>query len=439
MESLVSSLIVLIFLFGCSAFFSGSETAMFSLNPIRLQHLEKEGSHTAGIVRKLLNHPSNLLVTILVGNQVVNILASSTAASLCVNLLGEETGPVVATIGMTLLLLIFGEVTPKTFAVQNPQKYAFFACRSLLLFSKLIFPFRIVLTGIADTILRLIGGARKSHERLLTGQEFRTLLDVSEREGVVETSERKMIDNLFDFTEMSVKEIMIPRTDMFCFSLSYTFEEIMAKCRTELYARVPVYKDTIDQIIGVVYVKDLLPFLHGDHENFHLDHVLREAYFIPESKKVQELLKDFQEKKTHIAIVVDEYGGTSGLVCLEDILEEIVGEISDEFDTEEAPWFHLIEEGRRYTINAMMHIHEFNQLFGTDFSPEYYGTVGGLLLDQLGKVPQKGDAVTFNNLTLTVNKLRNIRILEILAEKNDPDVIAMTGQRERPEERDEER
>jgi CBS domain containing-hemolysin-like protein len=295
-----------------------------------------------------------------------------------------------------------------------------------------------VLTGIADAILRLIGGARKSHERLLTGQEFRTLLDVSEREGVVETSERKMIDNLFDFSEMSVKEIMIPRTDMFCFSRSYTFKEIIAACRTELYARVPVYQNTIDHIIGVVYVKDLLPFLRGDHQDFHLDKVLREAYFIPESKKVQELLKDFQDKKTHMAIVVDEYGGTSGIVCLEDILEEIVGEISDEFDAEEAPWFHAAEEGRRYTISAMMHIHEFNQLFGTDFSPEYYGTVGGLLLDQLGKVPQKGDVVIMNRLTLTVNKVRNIRILEILVETHEPEVTNLERRhREKPEEQDE--
>lgn len=438
MELIVSSFILLFFLFSCSAFFSGSETALFSLNPIRIQHLEKEGSHSASLVRHLLDHPSKLLVTILIGNETVNILASSTAASFCVRFLGEETGPIVATVAMTLLLLVFGEVTPKAFAVQAPQKYAFFACRPLLFFSKVIFPIRIVLTGIADGILRLFGGERKSHERLLTGQEFRTLLDVSEREGVVETAERKMIDNLFDFSEMSVKEIMIPRTDMFCFSLSDTFEEILAKCRTELYARVPVYAGTIDHIVGIVYVKDLLPFFHGAHQDFHLQHVLREAFFIPETKKVQELLKDFQRKKIHIAIAVDEYGGTSGLVCLEDILEEIVGEIRDEFDTEESRWFHQLEEGKRYTINAMMHIHEFNQLFGTDFSPESYGTVGGLLLDQLGKVPQKGDSVQIGHLRLTVHKIRNIRILEILVEKSETEIDTQhQPQYEKPEEQEE--
>jgi putative hemolysin len=200
MEFIVSSIILLVFLLCCSAFFSGSETAMFSLNPIRVHHLEKEGYPLAAIVANLLQHPSKLLVTILIGNQVVNVLASSTTAAVCVRLFGEQVGSIVATVGMTLLLLIFGEVTPKTFAVQNPQKYAFFACRPLLLFSKLIFPVRIVLTSIADSILRLVGGTQKSHERLLTGQEFRTLLDVSEREGVVEATERKMIDNLFDFS-----------------------------------------------------------------------------------------------------------------------------------------------------------------------------------------------------------------------------------------------
>lgn len=419
MELIISSVIVLVFLLCCSAFFSGSETAMFSLNPIRLQHLKKEGVSPASTVADLLSHPSKLLVTILIGNQVVNIFASSTAASLCVRLFGEQVGPVVATIGMTLLLLIFGEVTPKTFAVQNPQKYAFFACRPLQVFSKMVFPVQIVLTSIADGILRLVGGARKSHERLLTGQEFRTLLDVSEREGVVEATEKKMIDNLFDFSEMSVKEIMIPRTDMFCFSIDDTFDEIIEKCRMGLYARVPVYKDTIDTICGIVYVKDLLPFIHGKHENFHLNTFLREAYFIPETKNVQELLKDFQERKIHIAIVVDEYGGTAGLVCLEDLLEEIVGEITDEFDPDEVPWCLPLQEPGQYKVNAMMHIHEFNQTFGMDFSPEYYGTIGGLLLDQLGKIPRKGDSVRLENLTLTVSKLRNTRILEVIVKKEE--------------------
>ncbi len=418
MELIVSTLILLVLLFCCSAFFSGSETALFSLNPIRIRHLEKEGSNPAKIVSQLLKHPSKLLVTILIGNEVVNILASSTAASLWVRLLGEQAGPAVATVSMTILLLIFGEVTPKTFAVQNPQKYAFFACRPLLLFSKIIFPVRYLLTGVADTILSLIGGARKSHERLLTGQEFRTLLDVSEREGVVEATERKMIDNIFDFNTLNAKDIMIPRTDMFCFSVESTFDEIIQKCATELYARVPVYQDDLDHILGIVYVKDLLPSIHGDHQHFQLRNFLREAYFVPEAKKLQELLKDFQEKKIHIAIVVDEYGGTAGVVCLEDVLEEIVGDITDEFDTddEKAPPCYTLEDGKRYRISAMMRIHDFNQQFGTDLSQEYYGTVGGLLLSMLGKIPRKGDFVTFDSLKFTVNKIRNFRVLEILVE-----------------------
>lgn len=414
MELFASSFILLGFLLMCSAFFSGSETAMFSLNSIRLQHLEKEGSAPAKIVSNFLKHPSKLLVTILIGNEVVNVFASSTAASFCVRFFGEQAGPIVATAGMTILLLIFGEVTPKTFAVQFPQKYAFAVSRPLHFFSKVVFPIRIILTSIADLILRLIGGTQKSHERLLTGQEFRTLLNVSEREGVVEATEKKMIDNLFDFSEMTVKEIMIPRTDMFCFSLDSSFDDILEKCRAELHAKVPVYEETLDNIAGIVYVKNLLPFIQEGREDFHLRDFLREAYFIPESKKVQELLKDFQEKKIHIAIVVDEYGGTSGLVCLEDILEEIIGDISDEFDTDNLPWRLTLEEGRRYKVNAMMHIHEFNQEFDTDFSQEFYGTVAGLFLHELGRIPKKGDTVTIDDLSLTVTKLRNIRILELI-------------------------
>lgn len=420
MTTLFNSLILLGLLLGCSAFFSGSETAMFSLNPIRLRHQEKERkSAHASTVLRLLDHPSNLLVTILIGNQVVNIFSSSTAAAICLQVFGERIGPIVATVGMTLLLLTFGEVTPKTFAVQNPLKYAFFVCRPLLWFSKLIWPLRVVLTAIADGLLRLSGGARKSHERLLTGQEFRTLLDVSQREGVVEASEMEIIDNLFDFSEMTVKEIMVPRTDMFCFSAQDSFDDILAQCRTELYARVPVYEGTIDTICGIVYVKDLLPFIQQRDETFNLRKVLRAAYFIPESKKVPDLLRDFQEKKTHIAIVVDEYGGTSGLVCLEDVLEEIVGDISDEFDTDDVPWCQPTGGEHEYRLNAMMHIHEFNQTFNTDFSPEHYGTVGGLMLALLGKAPEKGDTVSIDKLTLTVSKLHTIRILEVLVRMSD--------------------
>jgi CBS domain containing-hemolysin-like protein len=216
---------------------------------------------------------------------------------------------------------------------------------------------------------------------------------------------------------MSVKEIMIPRTDMFCFSVDDSLDDIIQKCRTELYARVPVYEGSIDTICGIVYVKNLLPFIQREHTDFNLRNFLQEAYFIPETKKVQDLLKDFQEKKIHMAIVVDEYGGTSGVVCLEDVLEEIVGEITDEFDADEVPWCLPLEDGTGHRVNAMMHIHEFNQTFGTDFSPEHYGTVGGLVLDLLGKAPQKGAMVTVENLTLTVSKLQNIRILELIVEK----------------------
>jgi putative hemolysin len=425
MASVLNYLSFLAVLLACSAFFSGSETALFSLHPIRLRHQQKAGaSPLASTVLRLLDHPSNLLVTILIGNQVVNIFAAATAADLCLRLFGEQIGPVIATVGMTLLLLTFGEVTPKTFAVQNPQKYAYFVCRPLLWFSSAIWPLRVVLTAIADGILQLIGGAQNSHERLLSGQEFRTLLDVSQREGVVEASEREMIDNLFDFSDMTVKEIMIPRTDMFCFSVHDSFDDILAQCRSELYARIPVYEGSIDTICGIVYVKDLLPFINQPDADFDLHRLLRDPFFVPETKKVHDLLQDFRNRQTHLAIVVDEYGGTAGLVCLEDVLEEIVGDISDEFDTDDAPWCQVVGDGGAggehatlYRVNAMMHIHEFNQTFDTDFSPENYGTVGGLMLDLLGKIPNKGDTVTIHNLILTVNKLRDIRILEVLVRK----------------------
>lgn len=417
MSFIIGSLVLLVILFCCSAFFSASETSLFSLSPLKVRHLEKHGGATGRIIARLLAHPSRLLVTILMGNEVVNILASSTAAALWIRLLGDDLGSVTATVSMVFLLLIFGEVTPKTYAVRFPEWFASFACRPLLLLSYVNFPVRVILTGIADGILRLLGGTRTGHERIWTGQEFRTMLDVSEREGVVEAAERKIIANLIDFNEVSVKEIMIPRTDMLCFSVEDSFETLIEKCRAELYARVPVYHGSIDNIIGVVYAKDLLPFIYKPRHEFDLRRILREAYFVPETKKVQELLKDFQDRKKHIAIVVDEYGGISGLVSLEDILEEIVGEIKDEFDTDDIPRCFPLREGRLYRVNALMHIHEFNQEFGTDFSPEYYGTVAGFMLEHLGQIPKKGDVVKTDGLTFTVSKLRNMRILEVVVEK----------------------
>ena len=238
MESLVNSVVLIGVLLCFSAFFSGSETSIFSFNRIQLDQLEKEGSASARMIKKFREHPSKLLVTILFGNQVVNILAASTAAALCVRFLGEPFGPLVATFGMTFMILVCGEVTPKLFAVQNPRKFAFFACRPLRIFSQIVFPVRIVLTAIADTVLFLVGGKQGSLDQMVTAEEFRTLLDVSEREGVIEETERKMIDNIFDFSNLTVQEIMIPRTDMFCLSIDDTCETILEKCRKELYARL---------------------------------------------------------------------------------------------------------------------------------------------------------------------------------------------------------
>jgi CBS domain containing-hemolysin-like protein len=275
-----------------------------------------------------------------------------------------------------------------------------------------VWPFRVLLGGLAALTLRAVGSERKQGEPEISEEELRTLVDVGAREGIVDRTEREMIHKVFELEDTLVREVMVPRPDMFCLDLATPTPDILPLLRENLHSRVPVFDETVDQIVGVLYTRDLLPYLRGLPSDFELRAHLHPPYFVPESKRADALLREFQAKKLHLAIVVDEYGGTAGLVALEDLLEELVGEIRDEFDEEE----RLIQklDATTYRVSGKLSIEELNAATGLNLPNESFDTVGGWVLDLFGRVPRKGEKAHTDEVTVAVEKVQRTRVVEVL-------------------------
>jgi len=403
-------LVGLVVLIGCSAILTGTEAAYFSLGRARLRSLVAEGK-TPETLAPLENRAHELLVTLLVGITLLNIAASALAAAAAEQLFGRGRGLAIAIGGMVFLLTIFGEVLPMTLAVGHPHRVAILARRPLAWLAIMLRPVRILLGTFTALTLRAVGSAAVN-EPLITTEELRTLVDVGAREGVVERTERELIHRVFELEDTLVREVMVPRPDMFCLELSTPPQQILETLREHLHSRVPVYEGSVDQIVGILYTKDLLPYVGGLPSDFALRAQLHPPYFVPESKRVDALLKEFQAKKLHIAIVVDEYGGTAGLVALEDLLEELVGEIADEFDEEE----RLIQpvDARTYRVSGKLPIDELNAATGLAISDEAYDTVAGWVLDLFGRIPNRDERIETPEATVTVEKVQRTRVVEVL-------------------------
>ena len=331
----VLELIALAVLVLCSALLTGAEAAYFSLGRARLRELAEQQDREHNPLAPLLERPHELLVTLLVGITLVNIAGSALAALVASKLFGRA-GLAIAIAGMTVLLSVFGEVLPMTLAVDRPHRFSALVSRPVAWLSVVLAPVRVVLGGFTALTLRLVGSERPRGEPEISEEELRTLVDVGAREGVVDRAEREMIHKVFELEDTVVREVMVPRPDMFCLDVATPPGEVLPLLREQLHSRVPVFEENIDQIVGVLYTKDLLPHVRGLPPDFDLRASLHPPYFVPESKRADALLREFQAKKLHLAIVVDEYGGTAGLVTLEDLLEELVGEIVDESDVDEA-------------------------------------------------------------------------------------------------------
>lgn len=407
-------LISLFILVGLAAFLSMAETALLAASPIRVRRMVEERRPGAARLEKLLEDQSRFLATILLLTLVTQ-LTSATIASTLAYAYFKSIGAAVATGMVTLIIFVYGEVAPKTFAAQNADRVALFVSYPISLLTKIIHPVVRLLVRVANLSTRILGIKAKPKGPMLTEEELKTAVSVVEEEGIIEEEEKKMIHHIFEFGDTIVREVMTPRPDMVVLSSKTTAEETLDLIMKEGHSRIPMYKDNIDNIIGVLYARDLLEVFGKGEEKKSLRQMLRPALFVPETKRVSELLRELQQKKIHLAIVVDEYGSTVGLATIEDLLEEIVGEIYDEYDLEE----NMIEpvSENKVRVDARLPIDELNEHLGVDISNADVDTVGGLILELSGRVPRKGEEITFQNLKFKVEKVIGHRIHKILITK----------------------
>lgn len=404
--------ILLIMCLFLSAIFSASETALMSLSKIRVKQMVENKEKGADRINKLLSDPSKLLSAILIGNNVVNIGASALLTSLAIDLYGS-TGVGIATGVMTLLILIFGEITPKSLAAQNSEKLSLKLSGFIQFVITIFTPVIFVLTRITNFLIKLMGGDVNKHQPFITQEELKAIVNVSHKEGVLEGEEKEMIYNVFDFKDSQAKDVMIPRTDMIAIDINLPYKDIINIFKQEQYSRIPVYEDTIDNIIGILYVKDLL-FLQSNKEEFDLKKYLREPHFTYEFKLTKQLFEEMRTNRIHMAIVLDEYGGTEGLVTIEDLIEEIVGEIEDEYD-KDINEIEVIKEDE-YLVYGNVKIDDINDLIGTNIESEDFDSIGGFIIGVLENFPEAGEIVEYENIKFIVeginrNKIEKVRII----------------------------
>jgi len=406
---------VFVLLLALSAFFSGTETAFFAISKIDFAKLKEEHTTSAKRIVRLLNDQRKLLITILTGNTLVNIGSAVIATILTVKLiqqyhLSETWSMFIEVVVVTFLILIFGEITPKVAAVKRPVAFARKVVFWIDLIYLVFYPISASLERFTLFFSRVFHLEKKEH--FLSEDELKTLIELGEEKGTIQEEEKEMIDSIFEFGETTVREIMLPRIDMVCVEVSTPIEELIELIQKEGHSRIPVYEERIDNIVGIIHAKDLIPFLANSQKVSDLRKLARPAYFIPESKKIDDLLREFQQEKVHMAIVVDEYGGTAGLVTLEDVIEEIVGEIQDEYDREQ-PLFKKIAENI-WLVDAKIDISEFNETFPEPLpEDEDYESLGGFIFDITGDVPAEHEVIQWNHYKFQIEKLEGQRIAEV--------------------------
>ena len=403
-------IILLIILVCCSAFFSASETALTSLSKIRLRNMVDENVKNADLIMKLLEDPNRLLSSILVGNNLVNNGASALTTALAIQLFSgdAESGAGVATIIITIIILIFGEITPKTVAAQKAEKVALVVCRLISLCVTIFKPVVAVLNVVTGALTRLFGCVPGEKVPLITAAELKTIVNVSHEEGVLELDERTMINNVFDFGDSKAKDVMTPRTDILAVPLDVSYEEYVRLVKEEGFSRMPVYGEDLDDIVGILYVKDIF-FL--DKEEFSAEKYMREPLFTYESKPIAELLAEMKTSRLAVAIVLDEYGGTSGLVTMEDMVEEIVGDIEDEYDDDEEE-IEIVKENE-FVVDGSTRLEDFNEMVGTELFCEEVDTIAGYILVKLGNFPKEGEELETDGLRIVVEEMEKNRIEKV--------------------------
>ena len=399
-------MLVVIGLLGLSAFFSSSETAMMSVNKIRVRNLADAGLSSAVILVKVLDNQSKMLSAILIGNNIVNISASSLMTVLVTDVFGSAYVGA-ATGVLTLLVLIFGEITPKTSATLYSESMALKFAKPIYLLMQVLTPVIFVVDKMSLVVLKLLRIDPNKKPDAITEEELRTIVEVSHEEGVIESDEKKMIYNVFDFGDSVARDIMVPRIDMTFIDVNSTLEEVMEVFRQEKYTRYPVFEETTDNVIGIVNIKDLI--LQEQDAKFDLRDYLREPMYTYEFKKTAELMVELRKTLNNIAIVLDEYGATAGLITMEDMLEEIVGEIRDEYDEDEEDLVKKLN-AKEFAVDAAMKLDDLNDQIGFHLESEDYDSIGGFVIGLLDHLPEEGEEVVYENLRLVVEKVDRNRI-----------------------------
>lgn len=406
----LAQILALIFLLGLSAFFSASETAIFSVNKMKIRHMAEEGNPRAILTRRLLDQPNRLISTILIGNNVVNIGATALATSLFISLFAES-GAGIATAVMTVLVLVFGEITPKTLAAKRAEYLSLEFSGIINTIGIVLSPIIKILNFITTGLIKLFGGLPLDNP-LITEEELRMLVNVGQEEGFIDADEREMIDSIFEFDDTLVREVMVPRIDIIAINMNESLADISNLVIEVGHSRIPVYEHTIDNIVGVIYAKDLLrPLLACEPSGTIIKELMRPAYYVPESKKVRDLFEELRKEKVHMAIVLDEYGGTAGLLTIEDLVEEIVGDIQDEYDQEEQN-IQTLPDGT-LLVDARTSIDELNEILELDLPNEEYDTISGLVFHNLGKLPAEGQELDIADLHIVVDKLVGRRVVKL--------------------------
>jgi len=387
---------------------------------MRLRHLIEKGSKNAEIVQKLRDQHDRLFSAVILSGNLFTVLATSIGTALAINYFGEDEGIIIATIAITILTVVFGELTPKTFGVTYAEGISLFLARPMEIFIKIISPFVWIFNKLSNSIIRMFGGEIKLAPQFLTEEEMKSMISIGEEEGALEKEEKEMLHNVFAFGDKKVTEAMVPRTEIVAITEDALLAEVLSLVTDEGYSRYPVIMENVDNIIGVLYVKDILRKMAKEEvtPDTPIRSFIRDAYYIPESKMVTALLDEMQKNKFQIAIVLDEHGGTAGLITLEDIMEEIVGGLQDEFEAIEAEKEVEVVDERTFVVSGTTGMDEINELVGTDLDSKEFHTIGGFLFGLFGRLPKVGEQLRYHGLRFLIlemdgKKIEKLKITKI--------------------------
>ena len=409
--------ILIVFFLICSAFFSGAETAFLSLSKLRVKQLVKDKPNIGKGIEKILKEPDQLIGTLLVGNNIVNIAATAVATAIAISLFGKQ-GVFIVTVCMTILLLIFSEITPKTYAAYNALKFSLVAIYPVRFFTVLFHPIVWVISKISHLLLLMMGQKGKSRWSPITEEEIETLIEAGEEEGTFEPRKGRMLAGIFDLTDLTVEDLMVPVNDIVSIEVSMGLNEIERVITENVFSRYPVYEKDINNILGYIHVKDF--FKGKNRPDLAIKDIIRQPLFIPETKVVYVQLLDFQKERAHMAFVVDEYGNIRGIVTMEDIIEEITGEIYDESDLIKSPY--VLQKDGSILIESDIKIRDVNRLLTISLPEEDNPTLGALISKEMGRIPEEGEELTIDRYRIKICTVEDRSIGRVRIKKEETGV-----------------